>query len=144
MRAGVSTGPHRRVVTSASYAAGDFYDGEIATVSTSVEWIPYPKFRASISYDYNDVQLPQGDFVVQLARTGLDYIMSAKLSWVNLIQYDNATSTTGINSRLHWIPEAGREGFFVINHNLEDFDLDNRFHSALSEASVKFSYTFRF
>ena len=27
---------------------------------------------------------------------------------------------------------------------LEDFDLDNRFHSQLAEASVKFSYTFRF
>ena len=36
------------------------------------------------------------------------------------------------------------EGFIVINHDLEDQDLDNRFHSALSEASVKFSYTFRF
>jgi hypothetical protein len=42
------------------------------------------------------------------------------------------------------VPEAGREGFFVINHNLEDFDLDNRFHSTVSEASAKFSYTFRF
>ena len=83
-----------------------------------------PAFRASISYDYNDVQLPQGDFVVRLARVGLDYIMSAKLSWVNLIQYDNATETTGINSRLHWIPEAGRELFVVLNHNLEDFDRD--------------------
>ena len=28
--------------------------------------------------------------------------------------------------RLHWIPEAGREVFFVINQNLEDFDLDGR------------------
>ena len=50
----------------------------------------------------------------------------------------------GINVRLHWVPEAGREGFFVINHNLEDYDLDDRFHSALSEATAKFSYTFRF
>jgi len=32
----------------------------------------------------------------------------------------------------------------VLNHSLEDYDLDNRFRSTLSEASVKFSYTFRF
>ncbi len=144
MRAGVSTGPHRRVVTSASYAAGDFYDGEIATVSTSVEWIPFPRFRASISYDYNDVQLPQGDFALRLARTGIDYIMSAKLSWVNLIQYDNATETTGINSRLHWIPEAGRELFIVLNHNLEDFDRDGRNHSDTADFTIKYRHTFRY
>ena len=144
MRAGISTGPHRRFVTSASYAAGDFYDGEIATISTSVEWIPFPSFRASISYDYNDVELPQGDFVLRLERVGLDYIMSSKLSWVNLIQYDNATETTGFNSRLHWIPEAGRELFIVLNHNLEDFDRDGVNHSDTADFTIKYRHTFRY
>jgi hypothetical protein len=46
--------------------------------------------------------------------------------------------------RLHWIPEASREVFFVINHNLEDFDRDNSFHSATSDMVVKLNYTFRF
>ena len=144
MRAGISTGPHRRFVTSASYAAGDFYDGEIATISTSVEWIPTPRFRASISYDYNDVELPQGNFALRLERVGLDYIMSSKLSWVNLIQYDNATETTGFNSRLHWIPEAGRELFIVLNHNLEDFDRDGVNHSDTADFTIKYRHTFRY
>jgi hypothetical protein len=144
LRVGVSTGPHRRFVTSASYASGDFYDGDIATISTSVEWIPMPRFRASLSYDYNDVHLPQGDFVLRLARTGIDFIMSSKLSWVNLIQYDNATQTTGINSRLHWIPEAGRELFIVLNHNLEDFDGDGTNHSDTADFTIKYRHTFRY
>jgi hypothetical protein len=46
--------------------------------------------------------------------------------------------------RLHWIPEAGREVFFVVNHNAEDLDRDNDFRSALSELTAKVSYTFRF
>ena len=144
VRAGVSTGPHRRFVTSASYATGDFYDGQLDNVNASVEWIPVPRFRAVIAYDYNDVELPQGDFVVRLARVGLDVIMSAKLSWVNLIQYDNASDTTGINSRLHWIPEAGRELFIVLNHNLEDFDGDDRFHSDTADFTIKYRHTFRY
>ena len=144
VRAGVSTGPHRRFVTSASYATGDFYDGQLDNVNASVEWIPVPRFRAMISYDYNDVELPQGDFVARLARVGLDVIMSAKLSWVNLIQYDNASDTTGINSRLHWIPEAGRELFIVLNHNLEDFDGDDRFHSDTADFTIKYRHTFRY
>ena len=40
--------------------------------------------------------------------------------------------------------EAGREAFIVLNHNLQDADLDNRFESALADLAIKFSYTFRF
>jgi hypothetical protein len=50
----------------------------------------------------------------------------------------------GVNMRLHWIPEAGREVFFVINQNLEDFDGDNSFHTTVADVTAKMSYTFRF
>ena len=143
-RVGISTGPHRRFVTTASYATGDFYDGKLDNVATPVEWIPHPRFRALLSYDYNDVELPQGDFIVRLARVGIDVIMSAKLSWVNIIQYDNLSRTTGVNSRVHWIPEAGRELFVVLNHNLQDFDADSHFQSDTADLTIKYRHTFRY
>ena len=61
-----------------------------------------------------------------------------------MIQYDNVTETMGVNTRLHWIPEAGREAFIVLNHNLQDADLDNRLESAVADLAIKFSYTFLF
>ncbi len=140
----LSTRQFRRVVTNLSYGTGDFYDGERDNINAEVEWKPTPHFRALIGYEYNDVELPQGDFVLRLTRLGLDAIFSAKLSWVNLLQYDNDTETIGINSRLHWIPQAGREMFVVLNHNLEDPDRDNGFHSTFADFSFKFNYTFRF
>ena len=143
-RVGISTGPHRRFVTTASYATGDFYDGELANVATQVEWIPVPRFRALLSYDHNEVKLPQGDFTVRLARAGVDVIMSARLSWVNIVQYDNLTRTTGVNSRVHWIPEAGRELFVVLNHNLEDFDALGGFHSDTADLTIKYRHTLRY
>ena len=76
--------------------------------------------------------------------TGLDWVFSPRLSWTNLIQYDNVSEIMGVNLRLNWIPEAGREFFFVINHNLEDFDRDNRFRSQTADVVAKMSYTFRF
>ena len=75
---------------------------------------------------------------------GVDFAFTPTLSWVNLIQYDNVTETAGVNMRLHWIPEAGREVFFVINHNVEDHDRDNRFRSTASDMTAKVNYTFRF
>jgi hypothetical protein len=61
-----------------------------------------------------------------------------------MLNYDNVSEAVGVNSRLHWIPEAGREAFVVLNHNLDDLDRDDSFHSTYSELTLKFSYTFRF
>jgi hypothetical protein len=140
----IGTGNQRKWSGAIELRGGDFYSGERSRVLTQVAVRPSRHFRASAEYEYNDVTLPQGDFIVRLARLTLETAFSSTLSWVNLIQYDNLSETVGVNSRLHWIPQAGREGFLVINHNLEDFDRDNEFHSTFSEATVKFGYTFRF
>jgi hypothetical protein len=51
----------------------------------------------------------------------------------------------GFNVRLNYIPESGREIFFVINHNIQElYQLDGRFHSTTSDLVAKVSYTFRF
>ncbi len=97
-----------------------------------------------MSYRVNDVELPQGDFTVRLSSLRADVVFSSTLSWVNLIQYDNLSENIGFNSRLHWIPQAGREGFIVFNHSLVDLDRNDSFHSASADLSVKFSYTWRF
>lgn len=141
---GLITGPHRRLVTTIRAGAGKFYDGSRKMAFVQTEWTPVPQFRALVAYTHHDIDLPQGDFVRRLVRLGVDYIYSSKLSWVNLLQYSNDSEVAGINSRIHWIPEAGRELFVVLNHNLEDPDFDNRFHSSFADLSVQYRHTFRF
>ena len=89
---------------------------------------------------------PDCAFITRVVRLSLEAIFSSRLSWVNLIQYDNVTGIVGINSRLHWIPQAGREGYLVINHNLHEDPLrpDQDYHTSFAEVTVKYSYTFRF
>jgi hypothetical protein len=134
----------RKLSGSVVLRTGDFYTGKRNNADAQLTWVPTQRFRTFLSYSYNDIDLPQGDFELRLARVGLDFIFSNTLSWVNLIQYDNDSEVLGFNSRLHWIPEAGREAFIVLNHNLEDRDRDNTFRSQIADISVKFSYTFRF
>ena len=127
-----------------NYRAGDFYDGERERTSVGVGWRPSTHFRTTLDYTLNDVKLPHGDFSTRLVQFRADVIFSATVSWVTLLQYDDVSETMGINARLHWIPEAGREAFIVLNHNLQDFDRDNRFNSASADLALKFNYTFRF
>jgi hypothetical protein len=142
-----STGSHRKVAARARfvrYQDGKFFGGKRTDQFAQITYRPSARFRTSLSYEYSDIHLPQGSFETRLVSMGLDFAFTSTLSWVNLIQYDNVSEVAGINMRLHWIPQAGREVFFVINHNVADPDRDNNFHSTYSDMTAKMNYTFRF
>ena len=143
---GFETADQRKVWGAFEYEAGDFYDGEREGIGAEINWRPSGRLRTSLGYEYNDIDLPEGSFIARLAFFTTDVAFSSRLSWVTRIQYDNASELVGINMRLHWIPEAGREAYIVLNHNLDDVrtDVDDRFQSSTSEAVAKFAYTFRF
>ena len=85
-----------------------------------------------------------GGATVRLATLSTQFNFTPTLAWMNLVQYDNVSEVFGVNSRLQWIPKAGQEAYIVINHNTQDFDKDGSFQSALSDVTLKFTYTFRF
>ena len=140
----LGSGPQRNLSASVVYRQGDFYDGERTNVAGEVNWKPSPRFNMRFRYDWNDIAVSDGAFTSRLFQVVTEVALRLNLTWINLVQYDNNSEILGVNSRLHWIPKAGREGFIVLNHNVQDYDKDNEFHSALSDLNVKFSYTFRF
>ena len=140
----VRTAGQKEFSTRFGYLTGDFYDGDRTNLNGSVTWNQSRYFIVSASYDWNDIELPQGDFITRLSSVSTQVAFSPTLYWINLLQYDNISEELGINTRLQWIPRAGQEGFIVLNYNMQDIDKDNRFESAYSDLSVKFRYTFRF
>ena len=141
---GVRSGEHRPVALFVGGSTGEYFDGESTELRANATWRPSPTFSLDVGYSINDISLPDGDFIVRLSTMTLQYVFSSTLSWVNLIQYDNFSETVGLNSRLHWIPEAGREGFIVFNHSVADPNKNDSFHSTGADVSVKFNYTWRF
>ena len=140
----LETGVHRKLSAAVEYESGDFFEGEQQVIEADLTWRPSPHFQGGVGYEYNDIELPQGAFIAKLVRIQAGIAFSSTLSWVNLIQYDNVSDSVGVNSRLHWIPEAGREAFFVLNHNLEQRTEDSSFHSATTDVVVKLGYLYRF
>jgi hypothetical protein len=136
----------RKLSARIAYTDGDFYGGSRSRVFGNVMWTPSPNFSTTFGYNLNFIELPFGsrEFNTRIITTSFDWVFSSKLSWTNLIQYDNVSEIAGVNIRLNWIPEAGREIFFVINHNLQDVDRDNHFVTGTSDTVAKVSYTFRF
>lgn len=140
----VETGQQRKLDINASFRSGEFLDGDIISAVTKVGWRPSKYFRGALSLEFDDVDLPQGKFITRLITSEFDVVFSSTLSWVNLIQYDNVSDSIGISSRLHWNPQAGRNAFLVLNHNLVERPLDREFHSETSDLTLKIDYTFRY
>ncbi|HEY5667128.1 MAG TPA: sugar-binding protein [Gammaproteobacteria bacterium] len=138
------TASNRKLSGQFGYREGPFYGGDRVQTEFGVSWRPSRRFFASMSYEINDIDLPQGNFVTRLAQYRAEVAISPRLSWVTLVQYDNVSEIVGVNSRVHWFPEPGREAFVVINHNVQDLDRDNTFHSIEADVSIKYNYTFRF
>ncbi|MCG8414732.1 MAG: carbohydrate binding family 9 domain-containing protein [Pseudomonadales bacterium] len=138
------TGGQREFSGSFTYRTGDFFNGERVAMRGEFTWNQSRWFIASLSYDWNDIELPQGDFITRLSSVNTQVAFSPTLYWITLAQYDNISEEIGINTRLQWIPRAGQEGFIVLNYGLEDRDQDNTFRTASSDLSIKFRYTFRF
>jgi hypothetical protein len=140
----VQTADQRKVWGTFDYRIGPFFGGDRVQTEIGVSWRPSGRFFGSLSYETNDIHLPQGNFITRLAQYRAEVVLSPSLSWVTLIQYDNVSEVIGVNSRVHWVPEPGREAFLVINHNVQDLDRDNSFNSISADVSLKFNYTFRF
>lgn len=127
-----------------SMTNGDFYNGQRNNLNGSLSWTQSRYFVMSMSYDWNDISLPQGDFITRLTSVSTQVAFSSTLYWVSLVQYDNLSEEIGINTRIQWIPKAGQEGFIVLNYNLQDKDRNNVFEAASADLAIKFKYTFRF
>ncbi len=123
---------------------GEYYDGDHTEYMLRLSWRPNRHLELEAEYSDDAIRLPGGNFDVRVASFKANIAFSATWSWSNFIQYDNISETASFNSRLHWIPQAGRQAFLIFNHGLEDRDKDSSFSSTNSDISLKLSYTLRF
>ena len=138
----METSPARKVSGMVEFFNGEYFNGRRLSLEGGVTWRPGKHFSLGGSFDYNDFEVQQTHFITRLLTMKTDIVFSNTLSWTNLLQFDNVSDNIGINSRIHWIPQAGRNVYFVINYNA--IDSEDGFRSNASEITLKANYTFRF
>jgi hypothetical protein len=137
----VNTATKRPWVVEAAYWWGSFFSGNRREISLGLTLKPSPNLRFELRSERNDVSLEEGEFFTQIFELGVDINFSPRISWANLVQYDNESSILGFQSRFRWILRPGNDLFVVVNRGWED--IDDRFRSAFDRGTVKFQYTFR-
>ena len=94
---------------------GGRFGGDRASIS---QWVAYRRgetFRASLSFNYNDFDLPGGEFTAHLARLRMSYSFSPKIQLQALVQYNELADTIGTNIRFSWLQSANSGLFLVYN-----------------------------
>ncbi len=142
-RAEIATGMQRPLRVVLSVQDGGFFGGDRLEKFVELQWRQSAHFFVGVSFTENDVVLPSGSFTSHLASLRTDIALNSHWSWSNLLQYDNTAAAVGINSRLRYLPEAGRELVLVLNHGAA-VDPENHLHSTQNELNLKLSYTLRY
>ena len=143
VRAEIATGVQRPIRMVLSVQDGGFFGGERLEKFVEFQWRQSAHLFVGLAFTENDVDLPSGSFTSHLASLRTDIAFNSRWSWSNLLQYDNTAEQVGFNSRLRYMPEAGREFVVVLNHG-GSLDAANRVTSTVSDINLKLSYTFRY
>ena len=140
----VSGANDRAIAPSFEYGKGNFFGGDRTEIGVGLNWRPNSRYFMGVEYEYNDIELAEGDFTAQIVAISADVAFDVRWSWLNLIQYDNESESVGVNSRLRWTPQAGQDLFIVLNHGFEASGAFSGLRSLQSQLSVKYTHTFRF
>ncbi len=109
-------GQQRRISGEFFLEVGDFYSGR----KTSFGWgwgrvSLSSHFLLEPSISFNRVELPQGDFDVELVDLRAIYTMNPRMFVTALFQYDSESRGLAANVRLRWEYQPGSELFVVYN-----------------------------
>ena len=141
----IATASKRRLSGSLQLAWGNYWSGEAEQVTISVTYKLPPRLTMSVSTNQTFARLPEGQFTARIFTTNVSYAASPRLSFSNLIQYDNRSRNLGWQSRVRWTLQPGNDFFFAFNQGWIQETTDTlRFRSQDSKVSAKFHYTFRF
>ena len=132
----------RAIDASVMAELGDFYGGTRDDFLVTVGWRPSPHFNFAAVYETNQIDLPQGDFTVNLLQVDINVLFSPTLIWNITNQWDSETNEFGINSRIRWTLKPGNDIYFVVNQGIDTSA--GRFRATNTDLSGKVAWTFRF
>lgn len=146
-RSVINSATKRRLSGSFSLGWGDYWSGVAEQVTASMTYKLPPRFTMTLSSNQTFARLPEGDFIARIATGNINYTASPKLSFSNLVQYDNRSRNLGWQSRVRWTLQPGNDLFLAFNQGWVQEEHDNRsmrFVSQDSRVSAKFQYSYRF
>jgi hypothetical protein len=110
-----NTSPGRRMYQRLSYSPNEFYGGTRRQATAAVGARATSRLSAELQYNRNDVDMPWGQFLINLTTLRVDYTFSPKMTIRSLTQYNSATNEISNNIRYNFIHRPGSDLYIVYN-----------------------------
>jgi hypothetical protein len=94
---------------------GGFFGGDRFNGQPSMRMRLGESFNTEISWSYNDINLPGGDFKTNLGQARLTYSFSPRTFVQSLLQYNDVANIWSTNLRFTWLQTANTGLFIVFN-----------------------------
>ncbi|MCH8820713.1 MAG: hypothetical protein IIB03_10415, partial [Acidobacteria bacterium] len=119
---------------------GGFWGGDRVGTVTQLKFRLQETFSADLNWQWNDIELPEGDFVTNLARLRLNYSFTPKMFLQSLIQYNDRDDLWSMNLRFGWL-QAANAGLFLVYNDTRGIET---MRDTISDRSLllKFSWLF--
>lgn len=140
-----STANKRVVSVQPRFEFGTFMSGHRTEVAMGMGVRPRPGVTLNLTYEWNEVDLAEGQFSTRLYRMVADTQFSPFMYLVNNVQFDTVSRVLGWQSRFRWIITPGNDVFFVYTQNwIDPADPSSRFRTLDRRSAAKAVYTKRF
>ena len=140
-------GPQRPLTGTVGLTTGGYFNGDITSVNLSRGRIDVTSvLSVEPSVSFNWIDLPNGSFRTDLARTRVNYTFSPRMFVSGLLQFNSTNTTLATNVRLRWEYSPGSELFLVYTEEQDTNPLrPNRYAELRNRGFViKFNRLFRF
>jgi hypothetical protein len=105
---------------STTVISGGFFGGDRLSFDGTLRLRRGERLTSEVTWSYDDIDLPGGDFEVNLGRLRLSYSFRTNLQLQSLVQYNDRTDRVSTNLRLSWLRTANT-GLFVVYNEVDDF-----------------------
>jgi hypothetical protein len=122
--------------------AGGFFGGDRVSLTPSLRFRIGDAFNAEFSWNYNDIDLPEGAFEANLGLLRLSYSFSTLINLQALIQYNDRDDMWGANIRFAWLRTAN-SGLYVVYNENQDLHRSG-FGWSRKDRSLIIKYTYLF
>ncbi|MCP4657979.1 MAG: carbohydrate binding family 9 domain-containing protein [bacterium] len=135
---GAQTIPSKPVFAFARIYGGEFYDGDSRSFFLGLRLRPMPGFTTQVTWEHNDVDLPGGEFDIDLMQGRISYSLSPRLSLRGLLQWKRDDNFDA-QILCQWIYKPGA-AFYVVYDEFRDLKLEP--HTRDRALIVKLSHLF--
>ncbi len=104
---------------SLNTTVGGFFTGDRINISPGVLIRFGDNFNTELSWRYNNIDLPEGDFETNLGLWRLSYSFTPRMFLESLVQYNDVDDNLSANLRFGWLQTAN-VGLFVVYNDIQE------------------------